>query len=250
MEVIAHRGNTFYAPENTMAAFLSAASYNISGIELDVQWTKDGVPVVFHDEKVDRTTNGSGWIRSFTYRELRQLDAGSWFAGRFGGEKIPSLQEVLEWMKGEDITLHMEVKKPPRQFEELLDMTLGMIENHGMAHKTVVSTFYHPLLTYMAGQKRTHFQRAFLTKTPLFRGIRYLNSIQAHAIHIRHSYQAMRFYPLWAKSGIPVRAYTINREKEALRCKRLNVTSIITDDPKTMTSLFPQPEQSHGENKI
>ncbi|WP_026689217.1 glycerophosphodiester phosphodiesterase [Alteribacter aurantiacus] len=238
MEVIAHRGNTFYTPENTMASFLSAATYPVDGIELDVQWTKDGVPVVFHDEKIDRTTNGSGWLRSFTYKELRQFDAGSWFAERFRGEKIPSLEEVLEWMKENHLTLHMEIKKPPKKFEVLLDPTLHLIDEYGLSKRTVVSTFHHPVLTYMAQEAKEYFQRAFLTKTPLFRGIRYANAIQAHAIHIRHSYQAMQFYPLWAKSGIPVRAYTINREKEALRCKRLNVTSIITDDPKTMTSLF------------
>ncbi len=238
MEVIAHRGNKAYTPENTMAAFMSAASYSISGIELDVQWTRDGVPVIFHDEKVDRTTNGRGWLRSFTYNELRELDAGGWFGGAFRGEKIPCLEEVVDWFKNQDLTLHLEVKKPPKEYRPLLDKALNLLTKEGMEQRTVISTFYHPLLKYMAQGSTEGFERALLTKTPLFRGIRYANVLQAHAIHIRHSYQAMHFYASWAKHGIPVRVYTVNRVKDALKCHRLNVNSIITDDPKTMTSVF------------
>ncbi|TMW73842.1 glycerophosphodiester phosphodiesterase family protein [Alteribacter natronophilus] len=236
MEIIAHRGNKRYTPENTMAAFMSAATSGADGIELDVQWTKDGVPVVFHDEKIDRTTNGSGWLRDFTYKELRQFDAGSWFNSSFFGEKVPALEDVLDWLQEQpQLTLHLEVKKPPRDFQYNLEQTFELLRSYSMTGRTVVSTFYHPLLTYMAKEgSESGIERALLTKTPLFRGTRYAGTIMANAIHIRHSLQAVSFYPLWARAGIPVRAYKVNRVREALRCRRLNVTGIITDDPKAM----------------
>ncbi|PYZ98670.1 glycerophosphodiester phosphodiesterase [Alteribacter lacisalsi] len=243
MDIIAHRGNKRYTPENTMAAFMSAASSGADGIELDVQWTKEGVPVVFHDEKIDRTTNGRGWLRSFTYRELREFDAGSWFHSSFLGEKIPGLEEVLGWLQDHPrLTLHLEVKKPPVDFQDHLERTFQMLRDYRMTGRTIVSTFYHPLLTYMARHSsEAGIERALLTKTPLFRGTRYAGAIQANAIHIRHSFQAVSFYPIWARAGIPVRAYRVNRAREALKCRRLNVSGIITDDPAGMVKALREP---------
>ncbi|MBQ8333612.1 MAG: glycerophosphodiester phosphodiesterase, partial [Clostridia bacterium] len=78
MSVAAHRGNSKYFPENTMAAFRSAASLNPDMIEIDLHMTKDGEIILMHDHKVDRTTNGTGFVKDFTLDETRQLDAGSW----------------------------------------------------------------------------------------------------------------------------------------------------------------------------
>src|SRR6056297_841327 len=91
----AHRGASAVAPENTLAAFTAALQAGADGIELDVHLTRDGVPVVMHDETVDRTTNGSGRIRDLSHAEIDDLDAGSWFGPRWRGEKIPTLEKVL-----------------------------------------------------------------------------------------------------------------------------------------------------------
>jgi glycerophosphoryl diester phosphodiesterase len=94
--VLVHRGDCKSAPENTLPAFASAVRKGAHQIEFDVRLSRDGVPVIMHDATVDRTTDGAGRVAELTFRELRRLDAGSWFAPRFKGARIPTLRETLE----------------------------------------------------------------------------------------------------------------------------------------------------------
>src|SRR5690606_19539586 len=105
MLVIAHRGSSQIAPENTLPAIDRAIQDGADAIEIDVQLTKDGQVVVFHDEWVNRTTNGRGFICDLTYAELERLDAGSWFHPRFQGTKVPLLSEVLALVKQHQVLL-------------------------------------------------------------------------------------------------------------------------------------------------
>src|SRR5882672_9051969 len=108
---VAHRGASARAPENTLAAFAEAVRLGANAIELDVHLTADGVPVVIHDGTVDRTTNGRGDVGRMTLKDLRRLDAGAWFSSRFRGERIPTLEEALEWARGR-CGLNLEIKGP------------------------------------------------------------------------------------------------------------------------------------------
>ena len=94
--VIAHRGASGDAPENAIAAFQLAVDLGADGIELDIRLTSDGVPVVIHDRKVDRTTSGIGMIGRLSLAQVRELDAGTWFAPEFKGEGVPTLDDVFE----------------------------------------------------------------------------------------------------------------------------------------------------------
>src|SRR6266568_6727931 len=96
MKVIGHRGAAGLAPENTYAGFDLALEIGVDGIETDVQKTKDGKLVLFHGELLDRTTNGKGVLQETPWQELQQLDAGSWFDGKYAGERIPLLIEALK----------------------------------------------------------------------------------------------------------------------------------------------------------
>ncbi|MDQ0228947.1 glycerophosphodiester phosphodiesterase [Metabacillus malikii] len=109
--VIAHRGASGHAPENTMASFQKALDMGADYIELDVQMTRDGKLVVIHDPTVDRTTNGTGEVGSFFLNDLQQLDAGEWFSRKYRGQKIPTLEEVLSYF-GEKIAFLIEIKNP------------------------------------------------------------------------------------------------------------------------------------------
>ncbi|QRG68268.1 glycerophosphodiester phosphodiesterase [Brevibacillus choshinensis] len=111
VDTIAHRGASGYAPENTMAAFRKAVKMKADYIEIDVQATKDGKLVVIHDNTVDRTTDGTGKVSSFTLDEIRQLDAGSFFGPDFAGERIPTFDEVLDEFRGKTGIL-IELKSP------------------------------------------------------------------------------------------------------------------------------------------
>jgi glycerophosphoryl diester phosphodiesterase len=116
--VIAHRGASAEAPENTLAAFRRAAEMGAGFVELDLQLTRDSRLVVLHDAVLDHTTNGSGLAMAKTLAEVRQLDAGSWFDGRagagtggtFAGERIPVLEEVFAFARESDVGLYLELK--------------------------------------------------------------------------------------------------------------------------------------------
>src|SRR5438045_5079004 len=110
MLVIAHRGAWGNSPENTMAAFKKAVALGASFIETDLQLSRDARFVASHDATVNRTTNGQGSVHELTLADLRKLDAGSWFGSEFAGERIPTLQEILEFAKKHDVVFYLELK--------------------------------------------------------------------------------------------------------------------------------------------
>jgi len=129
---IAHRGASAYAPENTFSAFDKALSLGVDQVELDVHFSEDGHIVVIHDDNLDRTTNGSGPVSAHSLAQLRSLDAGSWFGPEYGGERIPSLGEVLERYKGR-LYLHIEIKA---QVEGLTQRTVDLVRGYGLVGKS------------------------------------------------------------------------------------------------------------------
>lgn len=112
-EIMAHRGSRINRPENTLAAFEEAVRVGADGIELDVHLSKDGQVVVIHDETLDRTTDGAGFVHEWTLADLQQLDAGSWFDPAFADQKIPALAEVLDLLEslGFQGRLNIELKR-------------------------------------------------------------------------------------------------------------------------------------------
>jgi glycerophosphoryl diester phosphodiesterase len=107
---IAHRGASGYAPENTFAAFRRAIVLGAGFIETDLQLSRDARLVAIHDATVNRTTNGQGAVHDMTLAELRRLDAGSWFGSEFAGERIPTIEEILEFANKHDVVFYLEMK--------------------------------------------------------------------------------------------------------------------------------------------
>jgi glycerophosphoryl diester phosphodiesterase len=131
IQLIAHRGASAIAPENTLAAFQLAVSKGAAGVEFDLQLTSEGVPVVIHDSTLNRTTNGQGKVRDHSLTELKRLDAGKWFDVKFTGEKIPTLQEVLNLLKDTDLLIFPELKGTSSWSIEDLQYCLDLIINQG-----------------------------------------------------------------------------------------------------------------------
>ena len=125
MKVYAHRGYSGRYPENTMLAFKEAEKTGCYGIELDVQLTKDGEVVIIHDERVDRTTDGTGWVRDFTLEELKKLNAAAVWNGKYGFEPIPTLEEYCRWVKDTNMVTNIEIKSGVYYYEELEEKTLA-----------------------------------------------------------------------------------------------------------------------------
>ena len=144
--VLAHRGSSAHAPENTLAAFELAIAQGTHAIELDVKVSVDGEVVVFHDPTVDRTTNGHGRISDMTLAALRELDAGSFFSEKFRGEKIPTLEEVFETI-GKRVLINVEFSNYYTvSLDGLADKVCDLVKRFGLQQNIMFSSFRVPNL--------------------------------------------------------------------------------------------------------
>jgi len=135
--ILAHRGASGYAPENTLAAFDKAIELGADMVETDVRQTRDGHLVLFHDPSVERTTDGCGLVADLTLTELKALDAGRWFGEEFAGQKVPTVEEALAAC-GRRIPICFEIKSPGVE-EELLDL----VRRYNLLESTCFTSF-HP----------------------------------------------------------------------------------------------------------
>jgi glycerophosphoryl diester phosphodiesterase len=140
VQILAHRGASAYAPENTLAAFRLAVDQRADWLELDVQQTSDGKLVVFHDLRVERTTNGGGAIRDLTLEQVRQLDAGSWFDSKFANERVPTFEEVVALARETGTRIFPEVKDP-RLYPGIEERVAAVIAANGYEDRTIVQSF-------------------------------------------------------------------------------------------------------------
>lgn len=149
MKVYAHRGYSGKYPENTMLAFKKAAETGCDGIELDVQLTSDGQVVIIHDEKIDRTTDGTGNVKDYTLEELKQFNAAASWNGKYGFEPIPTLEEYFQWVKDTDLVTNIEIKSGVYYYEELEEKTLALVRKYGLEKKIIFSSFLHSSITLL-----------------------------------------------------------------------------------------------------
>lgn len=148
-KVYAHRGYSGRFPENTMLAFKEAAKTGCYGIELDVQLTKDGQLVVIHDERIDRTTDGTGYVRDYTLEELRRFNAAASWNGKFGFQPIPTFEEYCQWAAGEKLVTNIELKTGVYYYEGIEEKTLEMVRKYGLTDRVLFSSFLHSSITIL-----------------------------------------------------------------------------------------------------
>ena len=144
----AHRGASGYCPENTIAAFQKAVELCADGIELDVQMTRDGELVVCHDETIDRTSNGSGWIKDKTLAELKALDF-SYGKKDFLGVTIPTMREVFDLLDDADIMINIELKTGIVFYPGMAEKLLKLTSECGFSDRVIYSSFNHYTIKHM-----------------------------------------------------------------------------------------------------
>ena len=133
-----------YAPENTLESIHTAADMGVKWVELDVKLTRDNVPIIFHDDDLDRTTNGAGPVAQAMYEDIKQLEAGSWFSDGFAGVKIPTLEEAVDVLMKHDMGLNLEIKPCPGREKETAEVALDELSRIWDAHdKLIISSFSH-----------------------------------------------------------------------------------------------------------
>lgn len=145
-QVWAHRGasgwDTQYAPENTMPAFEKAAQMGADGIELDVQLTRDGAIVICHDELIDRTSDGSGWLKDYTLAELRRFSFSKTHP-EYGFVPIPTLEEFFSFLQSNNLIVNVELKTGKIYYDGLEEKTLDMARRMGVEERIIYSSFNH-----------------------------------------------------------------------------------------------------------
>jgi glycerophosphoryl diester phosphodiesterase len=152
--LIAHRGASNLAPENTLAAFRKAYELGAKWVEFDVMLSSDGEAVVIHDETLDRTTSGHGEVAAVSYQAILKLDAGSWFCPAFANEKVPTLKEVIEFLREHNMTANVEIKAVPGQEAQVVKKVLADIKEHwgSEMHPPLISSFSMPILLQVREQ--------------------------------------------------------------------------------------------------
>ena len=141
-KVWAHRGASGYAPENTLDAFRKAVEMGADGIELDVQMTKDGELVVIHDETIDRVSNGKGWVKDYTYEELKKFNFNKTHL-EYTKEEIPTLEQVYLLIKPTNLTINVEIKTGIVFYPGIEGRVLELTERLGMKERVIYSSFNH-----------------------------------------------------------------------------------------------------------
>ena len=227
-KIIAHRGASAHAPENTMAAFQLALEMAADGIELDAMLARDGQVVVIHDDRLDRTTNATGLVRDFTLAELQKLDAG-------GGEKIPSLNEVLTHFAGRFL-INIELKNYASIFDSLPLKVADLIKAHECGESVLISSFnpfnlprFHRRLPEVPvglltdkGKARHWLWRLFHFDAlhPYYSDV---DALLVSAVHAR---------------GRQVNVWTADDPAQIRRLADLGVDSIITNDPQSTRAVL------------
>lgn len=232
MKIFAHRGSSGTHPENTLAAFRAAAALPIDGVEIDVHLTKDGEVVVIHDEKINRTTNGKGYVKDMTLEELQQYDAGSWFSEEWGGERVPTLDEVLKIYEGTSHRLNIEIKSDIFPYDGLVEKVLTIANNRGMADRLLLSSFNHEDVRHIC--RETEVKSAVLASqiyVDIYDYARVIGTKQVH-VSLPGAFRKMTTDALI--KGAIVYVYTVNKLEYAEQLKQIGIHGIFTDYPERM----------------
>lgn len=229
-KIIAHRGASKLAPENTMPAFELAYKQGADGVETDVQLTKDGTPVLIHDEQVKRTTNGKGYVKDLTLNQLKQLDAGSWFSKKFIGTTIITLEEFLQWIKPKSLYLNIELKNTKIIYKNMESIVYDMLSHYDLLHRTTLSTF-NPFSVRRISELCQDLDIAFLTSRRNPNLVHDAKAMGANALHVKFRLLRSSLKKACQKENMTLRVYTVNRLMHMRQCFTQKIDGLITDVP-------------------
>lgn len=243
-KIWAHRGASGFAPENTLPAFQIAKELDVDGIELDVHMTKDGEIVVIHDDRIDRTSDGSGWVKDYTLAELRQFN----FAKNmpiYGCVTIPTLEEVYEMFRDTDYIINVELKTDVVPYDGsnvtessdkrcIEEKVHALTEEMGMTGQVIYSSFNHASVMKMK-QYITGEQTAFLYRDGWLNVAEYAKQHQVQALHPTwNSLELQEQIKQAHEKGIKVHVWTVNEVLQAQYLQKIGVDAIITNHPGKM----------------
>ncbi|MBP3892263.1 MAG: glycerophosphodiester phosphodiesterase [Solobacterium sp.] len=237
----AHRGASGYAPENTLIAFQKAVDLKADGVELDVQRSKDGVLVVCHDETIDRTSDGKGWIQDLTFEELRSYNFNTRFK-EFGNQKIPTFEEVLNLLKPTGLTINIELKTGVLFYPGIEKEVVEMVHACGMEEHVVYSSFNHASCLKVR-ECNPNAYLGFLNRDGF---IGYEEYAKAHGVQAIHPPIYHLQYPDviadCKRLGLDINVWAVDEEKYMRMCIEMGVHAIITNYPDVARKVLKEYE--------
>jgi len=218
VKVLGHRGCAGIEPENTTRAFKRAMDLGVDFIELDVRMSRDKKLVVIHDDKVDRTTNGNGYVRDLTFEEIRKLDAGK-------GEKIPSLEEAIDLLKKGKQRIAIEIKEP-----DTLEGILMIVKEEGLSNKVIIVSFWHNVLKTIKEIEPEIKTGAIFVGRPVD-AVSIAKAAQSELLCLKHKYIDKEVVVECHKNDIGVNAWVVDEIEDIEKMKELGVDIISSDHP-------------------
>lgn len=238
--MIAHRGASAYAPENTMAAFIKAAQLGVKWIEFDVMSASCGKPIIFHDEQLARTTHAQGNVNQFSYSYLATLDAGSWFNPMFAGERIPSLETMIEFLKKTGLSANIELKPLAGDEEVLVKRVLDEIKEHLSLTdgRILFSSFSIAALRFLRKYSRD-CQIGLLMDEWMPDWQKISASLDCISIHVNHKIVTPDLTNKIKSQDYALFCYTVNEASRARELYSWGVDALFSDVPDKIMVIAP-----------
>jgi len=236
---IAHRGFSGQYPENTLLAFQKALEAGADGNEFDVHLTRDGVPVIHHDENLKRTTDGTGLIGDFTFDELRQLDAAVRHNGKFQAQRIPSLREYFEMIKGTKTLSNIELKTGIIHYPEIEKRLLAIIDEFNCREDVIVSSFNHYSIRIFK-KMAPDVQIGVLEESCLIDPGSYVTSLGAEWYHPEFHALTDETLLNLRTHQVRINTWTINEETDMRKAIELKLDGVITNHPDTFARILQE----------
>lgn len=226
-KIIGHRGGAVGYPENTLAAFKKAVELGADGVEFDVQLTKDEEVVVIHDELIDRTMTGSGLLKDYTLKELKEMSAGEFYNADFKDEKIPTLTEVLEVVKGLEI-INIELKNY-LPYPGLEEKVLKLVDQFELRDQVIISSFNHYSLQKVK-KLQPEIKTGALLMSKMINPSDYAFKRGFDALHLQFLTADRKIIKKSHFMGVQVNVYTVNFPDAVEELLKNEIDMIITDD--------------------
>lgn len=214
-----------------MESYIEAERLGADGLEFDAQMTKDGELVVLHDERVDRTTNGKGWVKDFTLQELKSLSAGCRFSSQYNSAKIPTVKEVLAWAQGNNLRLNIELKTGMIKYPDLERRVIELVQAYGVQDRVILSSFNHYSMI-KAHQIEPAIQTAILFMEGLFAPWKYARKLGVSALHCYWPVAVPEMIEGSKREGIAIRPFTVNKKAKLTSLIQAGCSGIFTDFPE------------------
>ncbi len=236
--IIAHRGASAVAPENTLAAIARAADLGARSVELDVMLSADGVPVIIHDTDLARTTNGTGPVAALAFEQLARLDAGSWFGAAFAGERIPSLADAITLILSRNLSLNLEIKPSPGEDRATATRAIELLAADWPEGAALVLSSASIEALAVARDAAPHWRRGLIADVPPPDWRELLADLGCASLHCAASTATPSLIEAVHAAGHRLLAYTVNRPATAATLFKYGADGIFTDDPAAMIAQF------------